>query len=412
MAQQDNSNWNQRGQTSPEASYGAGGYGTYFWKNTKLGLAPELDMNDYSGEGQKVTSTLQSGDEHSEGDYSCPGSFTELVLPFDGILKSVNPGVAGSDGQFTRVYTPDPYGPDTVKTYVHEKGNGRINKKFGFVFFSDFSLNLTRKSANATGKVMGQQMGFQTAMTPKTIPVPAAWATATVYPLGALVRKTGTAPNPLLYFRVIAKSGTGTSGTPEPTWPTTAGATVIDNAGANQLTWRAELPSNIPNVLIVPKDISVYWSLVSFADLALETNKFSRYFDYTLNLGGRFGEFYPMDDAKDSYGGITEKKMTANIHLKVGADVNDTQTDYRDPISMTNIRNNTIMFIRAKCLGPLIGGTTYNKLTIDTCVQLRPPKDDDENGLAALGVDAEVIPDPATDKFLEATLVNTLPNIG
>lgn len=38
-------------------------------------------------------------------------------------------------------------------------------------------------------------------------------------------------------YRCQSKSGTGTTGATEPTWPTAIGGTVTDNPGANQLVW-------------------------------------------------------------------------------------------------------------------------------------------------------------------------------
>jgi len=65
--------------------------------------------------------------------------------------------------------------------------------------------------------------------------LPTTWATATAYSVGA-VRKPITSNGYCL--QVTAKSGTGTSAGSEPTWSTTPGGTTIDNAGANQLTWK------------------------------------------------------------------------------------------------------------------------------------------------------------------------------
>lgn len=63
---------------------------------------------------------------------------------------------------------------------------------------------------------------------------PGSWAATTAYAVGAF--RTPTTANGLRY-EVTAIAGTGTSGASEPAWPTTVGATVIDNAGANQITW-------------------------------------------------------------------------------------------------------------------------------------------------------------------------------
>ena len=60
------------------------------------------------------------------------------------------------------------------------------------------------------------------------------WAVSTVYPIGS--HRRPIVPNTLRYEATLI-SGTGTSGVTEPIWPTTAGLTVIDNPGANQITW-------------------------------------------------------------------------------------------------------------------------------------------------------------------------------
>lgn len=63
---------------------------------------------------------------------------------------------------------------------------------------------------------------------------PGVWVTATAYSVGAF-RRPITANG--FRYEVTAIAGTGTSGGVEPVWPTTIGATVIDNPGANQITW-------------------------------------------------------------------------------------------------------------------------------------------------------------------------------
>ncbi len=63
---------------------------------------------------------------------------------------------------------------------------------------------------------------------------PSAWATGTAYAAGDLVKpKTGTN-----YDAVFVALDAGTSDAEtEPTWPALDG-TVVDNAGASQITWK------------------------------------------------------------------------------------------------------------------------------------------------------------------------------
>lgn len=83
---------------------------------------------------------------------------------------------------------------------------------------------------------------------------PGAWVTATAYAVGAF-RRPSTANG--FRYEVTAIAGSGTSGAAEPTWPTTIGATVVDNAGANQITWTcrtfAVTDTNCPHTKQVTK---------------------------------------------------------------------------------------------------------------------------------------------------------------
>ena len=66
---------------------------------------------------------------------------------------------------------------------------------------------------------------------------PGVWVTATAYAVGVFRRPT--VKNGYRY-KVTAVVGTGTTGGAEPVWPTTIGATIVDNAGANQITWTCQ----------------------------------------------------------------------------------------------------------------------------------------------------------------------------
>lgn len=91
---------------------------------------------------------------------------------------------------------------------------------------------------------------------------PGAWAAATAYGVGVFRRPT-TANG--FRYEVTAIAGTGTSAGAEPTWPTTIGSTVIDNAGANQITWTcrtfAITDTNCPHTKQVAKQAQKMFSV-------------------------------------------------------------------------------------------------------------------------------------------------------
>jgi len=62
------------------------------------------------------------------------------------------------------------------------------------------------------------------------------WTASTRYAVGDVIIPNAFSSTNHIYY-VSAISGTGTSGSTEPTWPTTAAGTVVDNSGANQITW-------------------------------------------------------------------------------------------------------------------------------------------------------------------------------
>lgn len=87
---------------------------------------------------------------------------------------------------------------------------------------------------NYTGNVTA---GFPTPGNLVAFSSPATWSAVTPHSVGDYVGPRATGSQNGYYFQVSSISGTGTTGSSEPTWPSTVGATVIDNPGANQIVW-------------------------------------------------------------------------------------------------------------------------------------------------------------------------------
>jgi hypothetical protein len=92
--------------------------------------------------------------------------------------------------------------------------------------------------------VLGREFGLVAYTPPAThyigLLTAATWQASTAYAVGAYVVPTtfGSLTGSVgRVFKATAVSGTGTSAGSQPTWPTTAGGTVVDNPGGNQITW-------------------------------------------------------------------------------------------------------------------------------------------------------------------------------
>jgi len=78
-----------------------------------------------------------------------------------------------------------------------------------------------------------------------TPPGTAVWSAVTGY-LANDVAVPSSARFNGYWFQVASILGSGTSGGTEPSWPSTVGATVIDNPGANQVVWKCTGPTSTP----------------------------------------------------------------------------------------------------------------------------------------------------------------------
>lgn len=97
-----------------------------------------------------------------------------------------------------------------------------------------------------------------------------AWAAATTYTVNTY-RRPSVANG--LRYKVTAIAGSGTSAASEPAWPTTVGATVVDNPGPNQVTWTcfspyvqdANCPQRAPTIKAANKIVCAKDDVVRFS---------------------------------------------------------------------------------------------------------------------------------------------------
>lgn len=163
------------------------------------------------------------------------------VSTFDGnpntsppVTSPYRPGTADFNGlslQDDAVYPPDP-----TRMVVANLANAW--SAFAMVFGRLCqSLTISVAFAGVAGyPSLDSETASPTAVAvPGTFPgTTAPWLASTSYALNSYVIPTVANG---FYYQATSVSGTHTSGASEPTWPTTIGLTVTDNAGANQIVW-------------------------------------------------------------------------------------------------------------------------------------------------------------------------------
>jgi len=119
---------------------------------------------------------------------------------------------------------------DLPKRYLH---NGGRLAKVVLSFVLPVQPAVVPLTIAAIQPISVTTAGVQTEFTPALSG--AGWSAATAYGLGSYASPVAVVNG--FYFKATALLGTGTSGAAEPAWPLTLGGTVIDNPGANQITW-------------------------------------------------------------------------------------------------------------------------------------------------------------------------------
>lgn len=289
----------------------AGGGGTNFRTLPQMrgAPAPWVEFTEERAEGSKYPTDITVGDEGAEGDLSSGVCWGTLPFMFDSLLHATTP-VGGAGGSYERIWLPQAFTPDIIRTFEIDKGNGLLNWKWVYAYWNALTLTFSRKVSTQSGTVRAWPVDFMHAMpaTPTVIegllmnsrnsdlfystvglddlntnPIQilrgfnfewgvadrfgeyapmnstirgyggilegdskptvnlrlgkqlngtTPWSATTVYTIGQVrTRVTGTWPNNLVFRAATA----GTSGGTEPTWPATAGGTVVDGT----VTWEA-----------------------------------------------------------------------------------------------------------------------------------------------------------------------------
>ena len=156
----------------------------------------------------------------------------------------------------------------------------------------DYQDDLTNEVAAGGEYVTGGVAMTTCAVTLVTAASAPAWATATAYKLGQLVRKV--ASNGHIYRCIVA----GTSDASEPTWPTNPGEDVVDNTAKWEEAGSAYLKLDADDPLWAASTITArYGVIVDTTPGSAATNPLVVLIDFLADKSSSGGEFKITFDA-------------------------------------------------------------------------------------------------------------------
>lgn len=167
--------------------------------------------------------------------------------------------------------------------------------------------------------------------------------------------------------------------------------------------------TDVENIPVSPATVDLYYSYVSLADLANQSNKLSRGFEAQFKLGKRFAPFWALDSTQTSFSGRVEDVPDASFSLRLGADTSG--SDFVAPITLVKLRAGETIYFRIRAEGGQIPGTSPSVnylMTVDLAFKVtKAVKFEDIDGaLLGLGWDGDVVHDAIAAKAFQIVVKN------
>lgn len=312
------------------------------------------------------------------------GTYNGMVYPLAGVLTDPVITTPGG-GTLSRLwtYTINDNAPDSQRTYTMEFGTNAIRAfHVRNCLMTELGLTFNRKDVVKLAGTMIALPGYDdkvrylsflgtvTAGT-FTITVGANTTTALAYNATAATIQTAVAALASVGSGNVLVTGGLLTTTPMrilftgtlanavgPTLPTPISTTDTLTGGTSLLTRNSPLTTQLSLIPISPTTISLQFATTQAGLGAAPL--LTRDFQHTWKLSNRDDPFYPMNATLGAgFGGTVEATPK-------GENTFDLAADDIGMANLANIRTGATVFSRLTATGPLIEGTLYNSLQIDT----------------------------------------------
>jgi len=161
-------------------------------------------------------------------------------------------------------------------------------------------------------------------------------------------------------------------------------------------------PTSLENIPILPRQVDIF---LDTTWQALGTTKLLRALAANFSIASRFGSFWTLNSANQSYGGIDELVPRATVSLHLAADA-------AGMAPLSALRVGQTYFLRVLNTGTNIYGTVTYKAQFDFAIKLENPGAfADTEGLVDMTWPARIVHDSSWGRAAMATVVNRTPGL-
>jgi hypothetical protein len=404
---------------------------TKILSSMSIAVTPSPENKTYTPKGFKFPTANVPIREWTDMKLDGIGTYNELVYPLASVLTDpviATPGGGTLSRTFTYALLDN--APDTQRTYSLEFGTetqrawhtqNALMNEFGLVFNRKDVVKVAGSAFGQAGlddKVRWLKIGGSATGGTFTITVGANTTAGIAYNASAGTIQTAIAglasvgsgnvvctggPINTTPVRILFQGTLATATNPTLPSPISVDGTSLTGTSPTiAITRLSPGAAQLDLIPISPTTIDIKTAATQ-AGLAA-ASALTRDFQYTWKISGRDNMIWPLASANGAgFGATVEALPKGEATLDVAA--NDAGMGY-----LTNIRNGNTLFVRVAATGPLIEGTLYHSLQIDTALKVTKISEfkDIDGGLLGVTYSGEWCHDSTWGYSTQAVLQNTL----
>lgn len=423
-------------------------------KLTAMGLTPTINptVNSFRPAGQKYTTVTALNREDTTWSLDGLPTYTEIVYPLSSVLTealitaaggttsaAAGSRVMGADGTHW-FFKPSAVDADAPVSFTVYKGSVVAAERSSFVRLNDFTLTMNRNDTTLGGGAMGRALEKGQHMPGNEVQQLAVNATSGTYTLtyagqtttaiafdatdqvllaalealsniavGALRVTQTVNASPAFTYTVEFGGSLGETDVAAMTSTATGLLGGTATATITEITAGSAI-SDISLVPILPTDICIYAfatapSSISDTSGEIAANKLTDVMEVGFNMGSRFGAYYTLDCAQDSFNTMVETPPTLQLTTRMQA--NSEGLAYLD-----TLRNGGTVFFRVKAVGQTIATAEEYEFTMDFAGKVTAASDlSDSDGVYAVTWTWDGVPVLAGGGPLEVAVVNDVTSL-